>query len=48
VQPAATEHLELLDAVTGDDPVKSRRLMGQHLDNVRDAIIDFILGTRHS
>jgi DNA-binding GntR family transcriptional regulator len=46
--PGATEHIELLHAVTGDDPEKSRRLMGQHLDNVRDAIIDFILGTRRS
>ncbi|MFI5408022.1 GntR family transcriptional regulator [Kaistia sp. UC242_56] len=46
--PGATEHLELLHAVTGDDPERSRRLMGQHLDNVRDAIIDFILGTRRT
>jgi DNA-binding GntR family transcriptional regulator len=48
MQPGATEHIELLHAVTGDDPEKSRQLMGQHLDNVRDAIIDFILGTRRS
>jgi DNA-binding GntR family transcriptional regulator len=48
MQPGANEHLELLRAVTGDDPETSRRLMGQHLDNVRDSIIDFILGTRLS
>jgi DNA-binding GntR family transcriptional regulator len=46
--PGAAEHLDLLRAVTGDDPETSRRLMGQHLDNVRDAIIDFILGTKRS
>lgn len=46
--PGASEHLELLRAVTGQDPELSRRLMGEHLDNVRDAIIDFILGRRRS
>lgn len=46
--PGASEHLDLLRAVTGDDPEMSRRLMGAHLDNVRDAIIDFILGTKRS
>lgn len=46
--PGASEHLDLLNAVTGEDPEVSRRLMGQHLDNVRDAIIDFILGRRRS
>jgi DNA-binding GntR family transcriptional regulator len=44
--PGATEHLELLHAVSGDDPEKSRHVMGQHLDNVKDAIIEFILGAR--
>jgi DNA-binding GntR family transcriptional regulator len=44
----ASEHLDLLHAVMGSDPGLSRRLMGQHLDNVRDAIIDFILGRRRS
>lgn len=46
--PGASEHLDLLRAVSGNDPELSRRLMGQHLDNVRDAIIDFILGRRRS
>jgi len=46
--PGASEHLDLLNAVTGTDPEVSRRLMGQHLDNVRDAIIDFILRRRRS
>lgn len=44
--PGASEHLELLNAVAGGDPDRSRRLMGTHLDNVKDAIIDFILGAR--
>jgi DNA-binding GntR family transcriptional regulator len=44
--PGATEHLELLNAVVGDDPEKSRQLMGRHLDNVRDGIVGFILGTK--
>lgn len=42
----ADEHLELLRAVMGNDPEFSRRLMAQHLDNVRNAIINFILGRR--
>lgn len=42
----ASEHLGLIDAVMGSDPQKSSRLMAEHLDNVRDAIIDFILGRR--
>jgi DNA-binding GntR family transcriptional regulator len=46
--PGASEHLELLNAVFGDDPNSSRQLMGQHLDNVKDAIIDYILGARRS
>jgi DNA-binding GntR family transcriptional regulator len=44
--PGASEHLQLLDAVSGNDPELSRRLMAQHLDNVKDAIIDYILGAR--
>lgn len=44
----ASEHLDLLHAVMGNDPEYSRQLMGQHLNNVRDAIIDFILGRRRS
>ncbi len=46
--PGASEHVELIHAVMGDDPERSRRLMGLHLDNVRDAIIDFLLGRRRS
>jgi DNA-binding GntR family transcriptional regulator len=44
--PGSSEHLELLHAVCGNDPELSRLLMGRHLDNVRDAIIEFILGAR--
>lgn len=44
----ASEHLGLIEAVMGDDPQKSSQLMASHLDNVRDAIIDFILGRRRS
>ncbi|WP_454856450.1 GntR family transcriptional regulator [Rhizobium binxianense] len=44
--PGASEHLELLNAVAGADPERSRGLMAQHLDNVKDAIIDYILGTK--
>jgi DNA-binding GntR family transcriptional regulator len=42
----ASEHLELLNAVSGNDPDLSRNLMAQHLDNVKAAIIDYILGAR--
>lgn len=45
-RPGAEEHLALIRAVAGQDADLSRRLMGQHLDNVRDAIIDYILGKR--
>jgi len=44
----ASEHLGLIDAVMGADPQESARRMAEHLDNVRDAIIDFILGRRRS
>jgi len=47
LQPGASEHIALIDAVAGSDPELSRKLMGRHLDNVRTAIIDFILGHRH-
>lgn len=48
LQVGANEHRELLAAVMGDDPEVSRRRMGQHLDNVRGAIIEYMLGTRRS
>jgi DNA-binding GntR family transcriptional regulator len=44
--PGASEHIALLHAVAGDDPDLSRRMMGQHLDNVKSAIIECILGVR--
>ncbi|NGP18797.1 GntR family transcriptional regulator [Devosia aurantiaca] len=44
----AGEHLTLIEAVMGGDPERSRRLMADHIDNVRDAIIGFILGHRTS
>jgi DNA-binding GntR family transcriptional regulator len=45
-RPGAEEHLALIRAVAGQDADLSRCLMGQHLDNVRDAIIDYILVKR--
>ncbi|SLN56492.1 GntR family transcriptional regulator [Roseisalinus antarcticus] len=45
-RPGADEHRALIHAVRGADPALSRRLMGEHLDHVRDAIIDYILGHR--
>lgn len=42
----AGEHMSLINAVMGNDPDLSRRLMAEHIDNVRDAIINFILGRR--
>lgn len=48
LMPGASEHTGLLNAVMGDDPELSRRLMGRHLDNVRDAIIEYLLGSRRS
>lgn len=44
--PGASEHIALLNAVSGNDPELSRRMMGQHLDNVKNAIIECILGIR--
>ncbi|MCI5074114.1 GntR family transcriptional regulator [Oricola sp.] len=44
--PGAEEHRQLIRATTGTDPELSRRLMGEHLDHVRDAIVDYLLGIR--
>ncbi len=44
--PGASEHIALLHAVSGNDPELSRRMMGEHLDNVKNAIIECILGVR--
>lgn len=46
LNPGASEHAILIKAVMGDDPELSRQVMGQHIDNVRNAIIDFMLGVR--
>jgi DNA-binding GntR family transcriptional regulator len=48
LMPGASEHLNMINAVTGSDPQASRQIMGRHLDNVRDAIIEFLLGVRRS
>jgi DNA-binding GntR family transcriptional regulator len=48
LMPGSSEHLTMIEVVTGDDPELSRQMMGRHLDNVRDAIIEFLLGTRRS
>jgi len=48
LMPGASEHRNLIGAVLGDDPEVSRQLMGKHLDNVRDAIIEFLLGSKRS
>lgn len=46
LRPGAEEHRALIRAVAGDDPELSARLMGEHIDHVRDAIVDYILGFR--
>lgn len=46
-RPGTEEHLALIRAAAGSDPELTRRLMGTHLDHVRNAIVDFILGIRH-
>jgi len=38
-RPGALEHLALIDALAAGDADKSRRLMAEHLDNVKSAII---------
>jgi len=48
LMPGASEHTKLMTAVMGSDPELSRQLMARHIDNVRDAIIDFMLGARRS
>jgi DNA-binding GntR family transcriptional regulator len=48
LMPGASEHLNMINAVTGSDPEASRQIMGRHLDNVRDAIIEYLLGSRRS
>jgi DNA-binding GntR family transcriptional regulator len=44
----ASEHLNMIRAVTGTDPELSRNVMGRHLDNVREAIIEYLLGSKRS
>jgi len=48
LMPGASEHHNMIDAVTGSDPELSRQIMGRHLDNVKDAIIEYLLGSRRS
>lgn len=48
LMPGASEHVTLIQAVMGNDPQRSRELMGKHLDNVRDAIIEYLLGVKRT
>lgn len=48
LMPGASEHHAMIDAVMGSDPELSRQIMGKHLDNVRDAIIEYLLGSKRS
>ena len=48
LMPGASEHHSMIDAVMGNDPELSRQIMGKHLDNVRDAIIEYLLGSKRS
>jgi DNA-binding GntR family transcriptional regulator len=48
LRPGGSEHVKLIDAVMGSDPELSRLTMGNHIDNVRDAIIEYILGAKRS
>lgn len=42
--PGAQEHLDILDAVVGRDKELAQKLMAIHLDNIRTAIVDRIIG----
>lgn len=44
----ASEHRSMVEAVMGSDPGISREVMGRHLDHVKEAIIDFLLGSKRS
>ncbi|MDB5531114.1 MAG: GntR family transcriptional regulator [Devosia sp.] len=46
--PGASEHLKMIAAIMSGDPDLSREVMGRHLDNVRDAIIEYLLGAKRS
>ncbi|WP_160299964.1 GntR family transcriptional regulator [Devosia geojensis] len=48
LMPGASEHLTMINAVAGNDPEMSRQVMGRHIDNVRDAIIEFLLGSKRT
>ncbi|MGV3490395.1 MAG: GntR family transcriptional regulator [Devosia sp.] len=48
LMPGASEHHNMIDALMGSDPEVSRQIMGKHLDNVKDAIIEYILGSKRS
>jgi Transcriptional regulators len=46
MEPGCAEHRAMIRATAGNDPELSQRLMGEHLDHVRDAIVDYLLGIR--
>ncbi len=48
LMPGASEHHSMVAAVMGNNPDLSRQIMGKHLDNVKDAIIEYLLGSRRS
>jgi DNA-binding GntR family transcriptional regulator len=48
LMPGASEHRSMIEAVMGDNPELSRQIMGKHLDNVREAIIEYLLGSPRS
>jgi DNA-binding GntR family transcriptional regulator len=46
LRPGSLEHLALIDAVAAGDSAKARRLMAEHIDNVKAAIVDQLVSGR--
>lgn len=44
----ASEHRGMVEAVMARDPQYARDVMGRHLDNVKDAIVHYMLGSTRS
>ncbi len=42
-RPGALEHLALIDAIAAGDAEKARRLMSEHLENVKSSIIEQVV-----
>jgi DNA-binding GntR family transcriptional regulator len=48
LRPGCLEHLAIIDAVAAGDAAKARALMAEHIDNVKEAIVEQLASGRSS